>query len=73
IAGLTRHAARALGLAATHGTLEPGKIADFSIWKVEHPAELAYWLGGQICTGRVLAGRPVAAEADRCLSIPSTT
>lgn len=73
IAGLTRHAARALGLGATHGTLAAGKVADFSLWRIAHPAELAHWLGGQPCAERVLAGRPVPPEADRCLSIPSTT
>jgi imidazolonepropionase len=43
--GVTTHAARALGLQASHGTLEAGKQADFVVWDVEHPNELAYWFG----------------------------
>jgi imidazolonepropionase len=45
LAGVTRNAARALGLAGEIGTIEPGKRAEFAIWDVEHPAELAYRIG----------------------------
>jgi imidazolonepropionase len=45
LAGVTRHAARALGLNDSHGTLEVGKAADLAIWDIERPAELAYRLG----------------------------
>ena len=45
LAGVTREAARALGLHADRGTLEVGKRADLAVWDIEHPAELAYWLG----------------------------
>ena len=45
LSGVTRHAARALGLGASHGTLEAGKAADFAVWDIERPAELAYRLG----------------------------
>ena len=44
--GVTKHAAKALGLQATHGTLTVGKAADFAVWDINHPAELAYYLGG---------------------------
>jgi imidazolonepropionase len=48
LAGVTLHAAKALGLQETHGSLEVGKVADFVHWPLAHPAELAYWLGGQL-------------------------
>ena len=45
LAGVTREAARALGIAASHGTLAPGKVADLAVWEIERPAELAYRIG----------------------------
>ncbi len=45
LAGVTRNAARALGLGADRGTLEAGKKADLAVWNIERPAELAYWGG----------------------------
>lgn len=48
LAGVTTHAATALGLGSTHGTLEAGKVADFVAWQIERPADLAYWLGGDL-------------------------
>lgn len=56
LAGMTRHAARALGLSSEVGTLEAGKRADLAIWSVDHPAELSYWLGGDCCWSVILAG-----------------
>ncbi len=58
LAGATRHAARALGLQDEIGTLELGKRADFALWRIERPAELAYNLGANPCEGVVFAGRP---------------
>jgi imidazolonepropionase len=43
--GVTRHAAQALGLAATHGCIEVGKQADLCLWDVDHPAALSYAIG----------------------------
>ncbi len=44
LAGVTRAAARALGL-DDRGTLEVGRRADIAAWDVGHPRELAYWHG----------------------------
>ena len=49
LAGMTRNAARALGLLATHGTLEVGKRADLAVWDIGAPAELAYAIGANPC------------------------
>jgi imidazolonepropionase len=43
--GVTRNAARALGLRKALGSIEPGKIADIVIWNAEHPSELAAQFG----------------------------
>jgi imidazolonepropionase len=43
--GMTVNAARALGLARTHGALRAGMRADFAVWDVGHPRVLAYWVG----------------------------
>ena len=45
LAGITREAARALGLLAETGTLEAGKWADLAVWDVERPAELLCRIG----------------------------
>ncbi len=45
LAGVTREAARALGLADDRGTLDVGKRADIAVWDIGHPRELAYWIG----------------------------
>ncbi len=48
LAGVTLNAAKALGCASLTGSLEVGKRADFVVWQVAHPAELVYWLGGEL-------------------------
>ena len=59
LAGVTREAARALGLVDTHGTLEPAKRADLVIWDVEHPAELAYMIGANPCRTVIRGGHVI--------------
>jgi imidazolonepropionase len=56
LAGATRNAARALGLAGEIGTLEVGKWADLAIWDIERPAELVYRLGFNPLHARVWRG-----------------
>ena len=56
LAGITRNAARALGMAASHGTLEPGKAADLAVWDIERPAELTYRIGFNPLHQRVKSG-----------------
>jgi len=45
LAGMTIHAAAALGLAAETGSIEPGKSCDLAVWDAERPAELVYRMG----------------------------
>jgi len=54
--GVTRHAAQALGLAATHGTIEVGKQADLCLWNAQHPAELSYAIGANPLLARFQSG-----------------
>lgn len=58
--GATVNAARALGL-QDRGTLGVGARADFVIWNIEHPAELCYWIGGDIAREVYLAGIPLSS------------
>ncbi len=56
IAGVTREAARALGILAETGTIEVGKHADLAIWDVQRPAELVYRIGFNPLWKRVFRG-----------------
>ncbi len=55
--GITRHAAKAVGLQSETGTLEAGKRADLAVWSVERPAELVYRLGFNPLHLRIRGGR----------------
>jgi len=57
IAGVTREAARALGLLGEIGTLEAGKRCDLAIWNIERPAELVYRMGLNPLHARVFGGQ----------------
>lgn len=55
LAGVTREAARALGL-NDRGTLEAGKRADLAIWNISQPAELSYRIGFNALEKRIFGG-----------------
>jgi imidazolonepropionase len=57
VAGVTREAARALGLLHEIGTLQPGKRCDLAVWEVERLAELPYRMGLNPLASRVWGGR----------------
>ncbi|MDB6046171.1 MAG: hutI [Gammaproteobacteria bacterium] len=57
LAGVTRNAARALGLQGERGTLATGQAADFVIWNVGSIEELGYWIGFNPRRTVVRAGR----------------
>ena len=56
LAGVTRNAAKALGLHDT-GMLRPGLRADLALWNVTHPAELAYRVGFNPLSMRIFGGQ----------------
>jgi len=58
--GVTHHAALALGLSQTAGLLSPGRTADFCVWDVNHPAELAYAIQPGRLKQRVFNGEVTA-------------
>ncbi|OWY38060.1 imidazolonepropionase [Xenophilus sp. AP218F] len=60
--GVTRHAAQALGRSASHGRLAAGCVADFLVWDIEHPAELAYSVGVPQLKQRVFRGAAQALD-----------
>jgi imidazolonepropionase len=57
VAGVTREAARALGMLSEIGTLEVGKQADLAIWNVERLAELPYRIGFNPLHARIWRGQ----------------
>ncbi len=57
LAGVTRNAARALGL-ADRGTLAPGQRADFVLWDLAHPAQLSYAMGANPRLQTIFKGEP---------------
>ena len=58
LAGVTIHAAGALGLKQRIGSLEVGKAADFALWAIDRPADLAYAMGANPCCQVVNKGTP---------------
>lgn len=60
--GATLEAARALGL-ADRGQVAVGLRADLALWRISHPAELCYWLGGDLLAGLWVGGRARMPQA----------
>jgi imidazolonepropionase len=56
LAGMTVHAARALGLEKETGTISTGRTADLCVWRIARPAELCYWIGLPGPERRIVAG-----------------
>lgn len=56
--GATLQGARALGL-ADRGVLAVDQRADFVLWNIAQPAQLSYWLGGDLVAGVYAEGRPL--------------
>ncbi len=57
LAGVTCHAARALGLHESVGQLRVGYAADFALWDIERPADLSYAMGLNPCVATVCGGQ----------------
>ena len=64
LAGMTINAAKALGLEAETGSIAPGKAADLAVWRIDHPAELSYWIGMPGPERRIFAGVDCEMSAD---------
>jgi len=61
--GVTRNAARALGLGDRLGQIAPGFQADFAAWSIDTPDELGYWIGFNPCS-MVVRGGEIVLERD---------
>jgi len=59
LAGFTRNGAKALGVLDSRGTLEVGKLADFAVWDVDKPSELAYRIADNPCHEVIKDGRAI--------------
>ncbi|MHA2713528.1 imidazolonepropionase [Vibrio owensii] len=58
--GVTQNAAKALGYGESRGVIEVGYDADFSIWDIEHPADLSYQVGAKRLVGRIVNGEYIS-------------
>jgi imidazolonepropionase len=56
LAGVTRHATRALGLSDC-GVIAPGARADLAVWDTDTPADLSYRIGDAPLHARIFGGR----------------
>lgn len=53
LAGTTRCAAKALGVAGEYGEIGEGAQAELAVWDANHPSELSYWIGGSPLHSRI--------------------
>ncbi|MET2846687.1 imidazolonepropionase [Vibrio owensii] len=58
--GVTQNAAKALGYGESRGVIDIGCDADFSIWDIDHPADLSYQVGAKRLVGRIVNGEYVS-------------
>ena len=56
LCGMTRNAAKVLGMSGDRGVLSAGFCADMVLWDIDHPSELSYWIGANPCDAVVQAG-----------------
>lgn len=59
LAGVTYHAAKALGLSASKGQLRVGFDADIAVWNISQPAELCYQFGVNPLSALIQNGQQV--------------
>lgn len=55
--GVTKHAAKALGRADSHGQIAPGFVADLLVWQAKHPVDVIYELGRNPLQQRIFRGQ----------------
>ncbi|ENU1225350.1 imidazolonepropionase [Providencia rettgeri] len=65
-AGVTRHAAKALGRENSHGQLKTGFVADFIVWDAQEPVEMIYEQGSNPLLIRVHEGNITHRNGDMC-------
>lgn len=58
LAGVTRNAAKALGIDDQVGSIEEGKLANLVLWNLSNPAELSYRIGHNPCGQVMYRGEP---------------
>lgn len=59
LAGVTRCAAKALGLSHSFGVITAGAPAELAVWNLDHPSELSYWLGSSPLSFRISQGQKI--------------
>jgi imidazolonepropionase len=63
LAAVTINAAHALGVGDEIGSIEVGKLADLTIWRVPSHTQIPYWPGAGLVRTVIKRGRPVYQRA----------